>query len=148
MYTEFYGLTTKPFRKTPDPGFFFRSRGHAEALERLRYAAEEREVMVLTGEVGSGKTTVSRTLIDSLDGEYRVALIINPVLTPNGFLRTLALRLGAEKPRYFKSDLIEQVSDLLFAMYENKNSPDSEGGPPVLPQGESIHRTRSRPDSF
>jgi len=120
MYTEFYGLTDKPFRKTPDPAFFFPSAGHAEALERLRYAVEEREVMVLTGEVGSGKTLLSRALIDGLDDTYRVALLINPVLTPAGFLRTLALRLGATKPRHYKADLIEQVSDLLFELYEQE----------------------------
>ncbi len=67
MYEEFYGLKTRCFSKTPDPAFLYMSRSHAEALARLQYAVEEREFALLTGEVGSGKTTLTRALIDSLD---------------------------------------------------------------------------------
>ncbi len=118
MYEEFYGLKAKCFSKTPDPSFLYQSKGHAEALARLQYAVEEREFMLLTGEIGSGKTTLSRALIDSLGEGFMPVLIINPRLSPAQFLRTLAKKLGVESPRHFKTDLLEQINGRLFAMYE------------------------------
>lgn len=118
MYEEFYGLKARCFSKTPDPSFLFQSRGHAEALARLQYAVEEREFMLLTGEIGSGKTTLSRALIDSLGEGFMPVLIINPRLTPAQFLRTLAKKLGVERPRHFKTDLLEQINGRLFSMHE------------------------------
>ncbi|MBI5286772.1 MAG: ATPase, partial [Deltaproteobacteria bacterium] len=85
MYEDFYGFKKKPFSKTPDPRFLYEGKGHREALARLQFAAEEREIMVLTGEIGSGKTTLSRALIDTLGDSYKVILIINPRLTPTQF---------------------------------------------------------------
>ena len=123
MYLEFYGLKTKPFGKTPDPEMLFLSRRHEEALARMEQAVEDRELLLLTGEIGSGKTTLSRCLIDRLPENYKPALIINPRLSPNQLLRTVARRLGIENPRYFKSDLVEQVFDALFQNYENKVCP-------------------------
>jgi len=58
MYLDHYGFSAKPFSKTPDPRFIYGGRGHVEALSRMQYAVEEREIMVLTGEIGSKKTTV------------------------------------------------------------------------------------------
>lgn len=118
MYEAFYGFTERPFSKTPDPRFLFLSRGHREALARLQYAVEERDVVLLTGEIGCGKTTLSRALIDTLDERYRVMLMINPRLTPQEFLRTLALRLNIAEPARFKSDLLEQIGAALFGYYE------------------------------
>jgi len=118
MYEEFYGLKAKCFSKTPDPAFLYHSKGHAEALARLLYAVEERELVLLTGDIGSGKTTLSRALLDSLDESFRPVLIINPRLSPAQFLRHLALKLGVSKPRHYKSDLLEQINDRLYASYE------------------------------
>lgn len=120
---EFYGLSRKPFSKTPDPGLLYLSRDHQEALARMEQAVEDRELMVLTGEIGCGKTTLSRALIDRLPESVKPALIINPRLSPNQLLRTLAVRLGEDQPRYFRSDLIEQVHGLLFNCYENNILP-------------------------
>lgn len=122
MYESFYGLMRKPFRMTPDPAFLYRSRSHDEALARMELAAEERAVMLLIGEIGSGKTTLSRVLVDSLRG-IKPVLIVNPVLSPNQFLRTLATRLGADNPRYFKADLVDQVNDLIYALHEKGETP-------------------------
>ena len=67
MYEGFYGLRERPFSKTPDPRFLYLSRMHREALARLIYAVEERDLILLTGEIGCGKTTLSRALMDELD---------------------------------------------------------------------------------
>jgi len=118
MYLSYFKLERKPFSKTPDPAMLYMSPAHAEALARMEQAVEDRELMVLTGEIGSGKTTLSRALVDRLPENVRPALIINPRLTPNQLLRTIARRLGEENPRYFRADLIEQIYDLLYQLHE------------------------------
>src|SRR3972149_4677361 len=123
MYEEYFGLKQKPFRKTPDPAFLFLSKSHEEALARMALAAEGQETMLLVGDVGVGKTTLSRSLMDQLDETYRIALIINPALTPNGLLRSLAYRLGVEEPARYKVDLIEQVQGAFWKMHEQGMKP-------------------------
>ncbi len=118
MYEAFYGFNERPFSKTPDPRFLFLAKAHREALARLLYAVEERDLALLTGEIGSGKTTLSRALLDELDETYKVILIINPRLSPLEFLRTLARRLGVEEPAHFKTDLLEQIGAELYQLYE------------------------------
>lgn len=118
MYEAFYGFTEKPFSKTPDPRFLFLSRLHREALARLAYAVEERDLILFTGEIGCGKTTLSRRLMDELDENYRVILLINPRLTPMEFLRAFALRLSIADPARFKTDLLEQIGGALYGLYE------------------------------
>ena len=122
MYKEYFNLKEKPYGNTPDPRFLFPSRQYEEALARLQYAIEERELALLTGEIGSGKTTLSRALIDSLDEHYFPILIINPRLSPSQFLRLLAKKCGKE-PKYYKSDLIDQIYDALFENYEQGKTP-------------------------
>lgn len=124
MYKEFYGLTSKPFSKTPDPSFLYKGKVHNEALARLIYAVEERELLLLTGEIGSGKTTLSRALIDSLDEDrFHVILIINPRLTPTQFLKTVAARLGVDKTKFYRNDVLEQIYGKLYEFYENDVCP-------------------------
>lgn len=118
MYERFYGFRERPFSKTPDPRFLFLSRMHREGLARLLYAVEERDLVLLTGEIGCGKTTLSRALMDELEDSYRIILFINPRLTPLEFLRGLALRLGVEEPARFKTDLLEQIGTELYGLYE------------------------------
>lgn len=118
MYEQFYGLDDRPFSKTPDPRFLFLSRTHAEALARLVHAVEERDLVLLTGGIGCGKTTLSRALMDELGEGYKVILLINPRLTPMEFLRTLALRLEIVEPSRFKTDLLEQIGAALYAAFE------------------------------
>lgn len=118
MYEAFFGVHERPFSKTPDPRFLFMSRGHREALARLQYSVEERDLVLLTGGIGCGKTTLSRALIDTLDERFRIMLLINPRLTPMEFLRSLALRLGIEEPARFKADLLEQIGSALYACFE------------------------------
>jgi type II secretory pathway predicted ATPase ExeA len=123
MYLDHYGFTRKPFDKTPNPVFFYRSPIHGEALARLQYGAEERELTVLTGEIGTGKTLLSRALLDSLDESFLPILLINPRLSPSQFLRTIARRLGVQSPSYFRADLLEEVNAALFSRYEEGKCP-------------------------
>lgn len=118
MYEDFYGLADRPFSKTPDPRFLFLSRTHREALARLVHAVEERDLILLTGDIGCGKTTLSRALMDELGEEYKVILLINPRLTPIEFLRTLAIRLDIAEPSRFKTDLLEEIGNALYSFYE------------------------------
>jgi len=123
MYEAFYGLKEKPFGKTPDPRFLYQSRKHAEALARLQHAVEEQDIVLLTGEIGSGKTTLSRAFIDSLDESYHPLLIINPRLSPSQLLRTVALRLGMDDENRFRHGLLEGINARLYELYEAGKRP-------------------------
>lgn len=119
MYEEYFGLKTRPFSKTPDPKFLFLSRTHEEALARLQYAVEEKEMVMLTGEIGSGKTTLTRALMDMLGDKYRVITIINPRLTPAQLLRLLAKRLGIDIPYSHKADLLDAIYEMIYQDFES-----------------------------
>jgi general secretion pathway protein A len=99
MYLEHFGLSRKPFSKTPDPAFLFPSRQHAEALARLSHALEEREVAVLTGEVGAGKTTLSRALVDAFADRCRFSFVVHPALPPGQLLGAIAEGFGLPAAR-------------------------------------------------
>jgi general secretion pathway protein A len=99
MYLDFFGLERKPFSKTPDPEFLFPSRQHAEALARLSHALEEREIAVLTGEIGAGKTTLSRALVDAFADRCRFSFIVHPALPPAQLLGAVAEGFGLPPAR-------------------------------------------------
>lgn len=123
MYETFYGMRQKPFSKTPDPHFLFLSRNHEEALARLQYAVEERELVLLTGEIGSGKTTLTRALMDSLGEKYRIIVIINPQLTPLQFLRTVAKRFDLDIPHNYKDSLLDAIYEQVYKDYDTGITP-------------------------
>lgn len=123
MYEEFFGLREKPFNKTPDPRFLYHSPKHAEALARLSHAVEEQDIVLLTGEIGAGKTTLSRALIDSLDESYHPLLIINPRLSPSQFLHTVALRLGMNEAGRRRHVILEGINARLYELYEAGRRP-------------------------
>src|SRR3954451_15735023 len=122
MFEEFFGLTAKPFGKTPDPGFLYESAQHGEALARLEYAVEEKELSLLVGEIGSGKTMLSRALIDRIGDARPVVLLINPRLTPAQLLRSVASGLGLA-PARLRNDLLDQIHGKLFELYEAGREP-------------------------
>lgn len=122
MFESFFGLSAKPFGKTPDPGFLFESDQHREALARLEFAVEEKELALLTGDIGSGKTTLSRALIDRIGEERPIILIINPRLTPNQLLRAVAQGLGIT-PARFRNELLDQIHARLYELYEARREP-------------------------
>ncbi|MBA3038065.1 MAG: AAA family ATPase [Desulfobacterium sp.] len=97
MYEKYYGLINKPFEITPDPGFFFFSEKHKEALAHLRYAVREgKGFSVITGEVGTGKTTLVHMLLSNLGQNVRTANIFNPLMSPADFLTYVCIDLGIQ----------------------------------------------------
>ena len=122
MFEDFFGFSTKPFGKTPDPAFLFESPQHKEALARLEYAVDEKELALLVGDIGSGKTTLSRALIDRIGDARPVVLLINPRLTPAQLLRSIASGLGLA-PSRFRNELLDQIHSKLFELYEEKREP-------------------------
>jgi type II secretory pathway predicted ATPase ExeA len=123
MYNDFYCMRERPFSKTPDPRFLYLSKGHREALARLQYVAEEREIALLTGEIGCGKTTLSRALMDSLGDDYRFCFIVNPRLGTVEFLRCIARTLSPLPPAEDKESLLNQIADAIFMLHNEGVSP-------------------------
>ncbi|MEM0911709.1 MAG: AAA family ATPase, partial [Pseudomonadota bacterium] len=94
MYLKFYGLTDNPFSIAPNPNYLFMSNRHQQALAHLNYGLQESGGFVmLTGEVGTGKTTVSRKLMQELDDNTQAAVIINPTLSALELLATVCSEL-------------------------------------------------------
>ena len=99
MYTRFFGLNEKPFTITPDPRYLFMSERHGEGLAHLIYGVTESGGFIqLTGEVGTGKTTLVRTLLGQIPAEVDIALILNPQLTSVEFLASICEELGIQLP--------------------------------------------------
>jgi type II secretory pathway predicted ATPase ExeA len=117
MYKAFYGLEEKPFSKTPDPRFLYMSPGHREALARLEYAVEESELALLTGEIGCGKTTLSRALMDRMGERYHFLFVFNPRLTADELLRVIAAGLEVENPSEKKDELLRDITNALYRLH-------------------------------
>ncbi len=97
MYTSYFGLKENPFNLTPDPRYLFLSQQHGEALNHLIYGINEKKgFIVVTGGIGTGKTTISRTLLAELDNSVASALIFNPSLSDTELLRTVIQEFGIE----------------------------------------------------
>src|SRR5204862_4846810 len=98
MYLKFFGLLEKPFNPTPDPRFLYMSPGHREALAQLLYGVQERKgFIVLTGQVGTGKTTLVHALRQRLNGQTAVAFVFNSTLPFDGILEYALQDLGVPK---------------------------------------------------
>ncbi len=100
MYCKFFGFSEKPFDVTPQPRFLYPSCAHREALASLLYGIRERRGFItLVGEVGTGKTTVLRAMLDQLDEKTKVAVIVNPDLCFIDILALILNELGLSKPK-------------------------------------------------
>jgi general secretion pathway protein A len=121
MYTRFFGLAEKPFAITPDPRYLYLSERHAEALAHLLYGINESGGFIqLTGEVGTGKTTVVRTLLSRVPHHADVAVILNPRITPVEFLLTICEELGvaiAEADRNSVKQMVDALNRRLLTAH-------------------------------
>jgi general secretion pathway protein A len=121
MYCEFYGFREKPFNITPNPRFIFLSKNHREAFAHLLYGIDNHSGFIkLTGEVGTGKTTVLRTLFEQLDERgHRTALIFNPCLTAQELMRSINREFGISWEGLNMSELLDALNR--FLLLENSS---------------------------
>ena len=121
-YLEHFGLTEEPFSNAPVSRFYFESPQHQQALVRLTHAVSRmRGLSVLVGDIGAGKTTLARRMLDSLpEEEYEAALlvIIHSGITASWLLKRIALQLGVENPAEEKLALLSQLYQRLVKIYE------------------------------
>ena len=121
MYEQYYGFTEKPFSLTPDPKYLYRSQSHANAFELLQYAIERREgFVVVTGDIGTGKTTLCRALLEQIDQTTVTALILNPFLSEEDLLRRILQDFGVVSRAEVKAGRLAGVSkqELIDTLYD------------------------------
>ncbi|MSO55769.1 MAG: ATPase [Acidobacteria bacterium] len=126
MYEEYYGFTEKPFSLTPDPKYLFKSESHANAFELLQYAIRRREgFAVVTGDIGTGKTTLCRALLEQIDRNTFSALVLNPFLSEEDMLKLILQDFGVVSredvkrgrlANISKQELIETIYDFLLGL--------------------------------
>ena len=123
MYKKMYGFSESPFNMTPNSRFFFQSARHTEALSTLVYAIRERKgFVVITGDVGAGKTTVCRALLNQLDTQTETALVTNTHLSAKDLLFTILDDFGVEYKPGSKARLLAQLNNYLITqIQEDKN---------------------------
>jgi len=114
MYERFYQLRERPFALSPDPDYMYPSRVHQETLDYLRYGLESHAgFVVITGEIGSGKTTMLQTLLRNIDGETSVGRIVNTMLEPRELLETIMIDYGLDPVGKSKPILLKDLSQYL-----------------------------------
>jgi general secretion pathway protein A len=126
MYEDFYGFAEKPFSLTPDPKYLYKSESHASAFDLLQYAIRRREgFVVITGDIGTGKTTLCRAILDHLDRRTFTALVLNPFISEEDLLRLILQDFGVvsrEEVRrgrlagVAKQELINTLNDFLLSL--------------------------------
>lgn len=120
MYLDYYDLKEMPFDITPNPRYLFFSPQHREAYNHLMYGIRERKGFVqLTGEVGAGKTTLCRALLEKLDSNFATALILNPALSPEQLVKAIALEFGLEVRHLDGVETLEQLNLFLLRLAED-----------------------------
>src|SRR5438874_11062687 len=121
MYESYYGFSEKPFSLTPDPKYLYRSESHANAFDLLQYAIRRREgFVVVTGDIGTGKTTLCRALLEEIDRTTFTALVLNPFLTEEDLLKRILQDFGVVSREEAKAGRLANVTkqELIEALYD------------------------------
>src|SRR6186713_1378296 len=126
MYEHYFGFSEKPFSLTPDPKFLYKSQSHANAFELLQYAVRRREgFVVVTGDIGTGKTTLCRALLEQIDRNTFTALVLNPFLSEEDLLKLILQDFGVlsredlnrgRVPHLPNDEPIETTHDFLMSL--------------------------------
>lgn len=118
MFESHFGFSAAPFQLSPDPSFYFESRGHGQALSYLKYGVYQREgFIVVTGEVGSGKTTLVRTLLEGLDSsEVVAAQVVNTQLDSHDLLQAICTAFGVQMNETSKARMIATLEAFFTAL--------------------------------
>jgi general secretion pathway protein A len=115
MYNKFFGFKEKPFKLVPNPAYLYLSKSHEEALAHLNYAISQGDGFVeITGEVGTGKTTLCRAFLESLNGKVEAAYIFNPKLGPKQLLKNINEEFGIKSDGDNTKDLIDTLNIFLM----------------------------------
>ena len=119
MYLDYYGLEEPPFSITPNPRFLYYSAKHREALNHMLYGIRERKGFVqITGEIGAGKSTLCRALLEHLGNNYSTALILNPILDADQLIKAIALEFGLDVRGLDRLETIEEINVFLLRQVE------------------------------
>ncbi|GAB3030665.1 XrtA/PEP-CTERM system-associated ATPase [Bowmanella dokdonensis] len=119
MYESFYGLNAKPFQLTPDPGFFFASKWHKRALSYLEYGLTQAEgFIVITGGIGTGKTTIANSLLEEIQEDIFAAQIVTPKLSPDELVKMVASKFELNTDGKTKADILKDLEKFLFQLHQ------------------------------
>jgi general secretion pathway protein A len=121
MYEEYFGFVEKPFSLTPDPKYLYKSESHANAFELLQYSIRRREgFVVVTGDIGTGKTTLCRALLEQIDRRTFTALVLNPFLSEDDLLKLILQDFGVVSREEVKAGRLKGVSkqELIDTLYD------------------------------
>jgi len=119
VYLQYYGLSEPPFDITPNPRFLFYSAKHREAFNHLLYGIRERKGFVqMTGEVGAGKTTLCRAMLEQLDGHFATALILNPIMSAGELMKAVAVEFGLPVNGLDRLDTLAVINQFLLKQVE------------------------------
>jgi general secretion pathway protein A len=120
VYLKYYSLNQQPFDLTPNPRFLFHSAKHREAINHLLFGIRERKGFVqLTGEVGAGKTTLCRALLEQLDTHFSTALLLTPVLDAHELVKAIAAEFGLDIKGLDRLETLATINEFLIQQVEH-----------------------------